>query len=145
MCQRLSSNSQCLLVKLGLLGPERGTTDAADTAVEVLVGEARPLGIAEHSTKTESAVAVSSGEAGPSWPRVKSTPSAVDTAVAMLAGEARPYGIEKLECHDESLNSRRVPVKLVARSIQPLLQQSQMLMKLDLQRLRGTAPRQNPH
>ena len=53
-------------------------------------GEVQPLWIAKHSTTTELNIAVSSGEAGPSWPRAKSTPSAVVTAVGRPAGEARP-------------------------------------------------------
>ena len=58
-------------------------------------GGARPLVIAKHRTKAESDVAVSFGEAGPSWPRAMSTPSVVDTAVAMTAHEGRPPGITK--------------------------------------------------
>ena len=47
---------------------ERDTTDIADAAVEVPVGEARPPGISQHSTATESEDEGSSGEAGSSWP-----------------------------------------------------------------------------
>ena len=50
----------------------------------MLVDEARP-GFARHSAMTESYVAVSPGEAGPSWPRADGTPCAVDAAVAMPA------------------------------------------------------------
>ena len=65
------------------------------TAAAMPAGEARPPGIAKQSATAESDIAVSPGEAGPSWPRAKSTPSAVVTAAAMPAGEARPPGIEK--------------------------------------------------
>ena len=61
--------------------------DAPAATVEELVGEARPLGIAQ------SGVEGSSGEAGSSWPRAERTPSAGITAVAALAGGARPTGI----------------------------------------------------
>ena len=58
----------------GSSGPrERNTTDAAATAVEVPVGEARPLGIAQYSTATESEVEMSSGGAGSSWPGADDT------------------------------------------------------------------------
>ena len=55
--------------------------------------EARPPEFAKDSAKTASKVAVSSGGAGPSWRRAKSTPSARVTADARPAGEARPPGI----------------------------------------------------
>ena len=64
MCPGSSSNSQCLLWKLGLLVPERDTTNATAAAVEEPAGEARPFGIAQKSATTASEVDVSSGEAG---------------------------------------------------------------------------------
>ena len=51
------------MLKLGLLGLERDTTNAAAAAVGKLVGEAWPLGIAQYSTATKSEVEESSGEA----------------------------------------------------------------------------------
>ena len=69
----------------GRLGLERGTTNADVTAGARPAGEARPLGIAKHSTTTESDIAVHFGEVGPSWPIEKSTPSAVVTAVVNSA------------------------------------------------------------
>ena len=62
---------------------KRDTTDVADAAVEVPVGEARPPGISQYSTTTESDVEGSSGEAGSSWPGADDTTSAdVDATVA---------------------------------------------------------------
>ena len=50
-------------MEFGSSGPgKRDTTDVADAAVEVPVGEARPLGISQYSTATESEVEGSSGE-----------------------------------------------------------------------------------
>ena len=77
-------------------GPGADDTTSADSStVARACGEARPLGIAKRSVSTASELAVSSGEAGPSWLRAKRTPSADVIAGAMLAGEARPPGIEK--------------------------------------------------
>ena len=85
--------------------------DSATIAVPVVVptvaepvgdGKARPPEFQKHSTTTESNVAVSSGEAGPSWPRAKSTPSARVTAAARPAGEARPPGIAKQSATTDS-------------------------------------------
>ena len=45
-----------------------GCANAAVTTVEETVGEVRPLGIAQYGASTESEIAVSSGEAGSSWP-----------------------------------------------------------------------------
>ena len=57
------------------------------------VGEARPLGIAQHSTTTDPEVEGSSGEASISWPGVENTTSADDSTVAKGFGEAQPPGI----------------------------------------------------
>ena len=73
--------------------------NAGVTAVARLAGEARSLGIAKHSTKTESNVAVFFGL------RVKSTPSAFDTAVAMPADEARPSGIAEQSATTDSVTA----------------------------------------
>ena len=51
---------------------------------------------------TESVIAVSSGEAGPSWPRAESTPSGVGTPVTMPADEAPPPAIAKQSTTTES-------------------------------------------
>ena len=108
---------QCLLLELGLLRPERDTADEAAAAVEVLVGEARPPAIAEHSVtnalvprervqqrtavpqspeETAPELAVSSGKAVSPWSTDGGTNSAAATADAMLAGETRLPGIAKL-------------------------------------------------
>ena len=51
-----------------------------------------------HATPTtDSDVAVSSGEAGPSWPRANDVDSAAATAAVKSAGEARPRGIASTE------------------------------------------------
>ena len=71
------------------------TTSADVTIVAKAVGEARPSGIAKHSTVTEPDIAVSSGEAGPSWRRAHDMNSAAATATAKSAGEARPPRIVK--------------------------------------------------
>ena len=74
--------------------------DSATIAVWVVVptvaesvgdGEARPPEFEKHSTTTESNVAVSSGEAGPSWPKA----SGRNRAATASAGKARPPGIAK--------------------------------------------------
>ena len=53
---------------------EKDTTNASVKAVARPAGGARPLGIAKHSTTTESDVGVSSGESWPYWPGVERTP-----------------------------------------------------------------------
>ena len=58
-------------------------------------GEARLPGVAEQSATTDSVIAVSSGEVGPSCPRAKSWNSARIAAGVVLAGEAQPPGIAK--------------------------------------------------
>ena len=50
---------------------------------------ARPLGIAKHSTTTESEIALSSGVAGSSGPREEDTTSASNTTVAKAVGNDR--------------------------------------------------------
>ena len=81
---------------------ERDTTDAAATVVEEPVGEARPLGIAQYSAATASALAVSSGETGSVRPGDKDTTDADGTAVVGPAGEDRPCGIAKQSATTES-------------------------------------------
>ena len=65
------------------------------------VGEARPFGIAQYSTTTESEVEGSPGEAGSSWPGADDTTSAGVTTVAKTVGESRPPGIAKLSTTTE--------------------------------------------
>ena len=78
----------------GSFGPgKRDTTDVTDAAVEKTVGEARPLGISQCSTATESEVEGSSGGAGSSWPGADDMTRHVDATVAKAVGEARP------QCH----------------------------------------------
>ena len=72
-------------MKLGLL-PD-------DATVAKNVGEAWPVGIAEHSVATASALTVSSGEAESARPGEKA--DARVAAVARPAGGARPHGISK--------------------------------------------------
>ena len=60
-----------------------------------LQAEARLPGIDKQSATTDSLIAESSGEDGPSWPRAKSWNSASIAACVVLAGEARPYGVAK--------------------------------------------------
>ena len=80
-------------MKLGLLARKGDTTDVADAAVEVQVGEARPPGISQFSAATESEVEGSSGEAGSSWPGSDDKTRHVDATVAEAVGEAWPPGI----------------------------------------------------
>ena len=61
--------SKGLLVKLGLPGREQTTRPAPTIQQLQKLREAQPPGIAVHSASTASDIAVSSGEAGPSWPR----------------------------------------------------------------------------
>ena len=75
------------------------------------VGEARPLGIAQYRTTTESEVEGSSGEACvSSWPREDDTTGADDRTVANAFGDAQPPGIAKRP--RRNLNSQRLLVKL---------------------------------
>ena len=70
-------------MKLGLLGPERERHDEdAATAVEVPIGEARPLGISQYSTATISEVEGSPSEAGSSWPGADDTTRPDSASVA---------------------------------------------------------------
>ena len=93
-----------LIVDLAESSGANDTTNAAVTAVEKPVGEARPLGIAKHSAPTESELAMSSGEdsssdedeAESSWSRASCTTSTAATAaVAKSVGEVRPPRIAK--------------------------------------------------
>ena len=80
---------------------ERDTTDAAATTVEVPFGEARPPGISQHSTATESKFEGSSGEAGSSWPGAGNT-ARPDATVAKVVGEVRPPECAKDSATTES-------------------------------------------
>ena len=91
--QPLLQQMQSLLLKLGLLRL-RSTALRQAPAVGP-AGEACPRGIAKQSTTTESDIVVSSGEAGPSWPRANDMNSAAATVAVKSAGEFRPPGIAK--------------------------------------------------
>ena len=92
---------------------------------------------------TKPELAESSGEAGPFRSRKNGTNSAAATAAVKSAGGAEPHGIAKHRAITKPELAKTSGQ--LARPIQPLLQQSQiLLMKLDLQGLRSTAPRQNP-
>ena len=86
--------SQCLLVKLGLLGPERVTRlmppFRRSGGLLVKIGI---LGPKNCSGSIESEIAASSGDAGSSWPGERDTTSADVTALAKSVVEARPPGI----------------------------------------------------
>ena len=87
----------------GSSGPGRiDTTDVADAAVEVPVGEAWPPGISKCSTATESKVEGSSGKAGSSWPGADDMTRHVDATVAKAIGEARPPEFAKDSATTES-------------------------------------------
>ena len=79
---------------VGSSGPgKRDTTDVADAAIEVPVGEARTLGISQYSTATESEVEGSSGEAWSSRPGADDVTRHVDATVAKAVDEVRLLGI----------------------------------------------------
>ena len=131
--------------EVGSSGPgerasERDTTDAADTAFEVPVGEARPLGILQYSAATASEVGGSSGEAGSSWPGADDTTLPDDATVAKAVGGAWPPGIAEhgvttasaLAVSSGEAGSARPGAEQRAHPV-PLMQQSQwMLIKLGL-------------
>ena len=73
-----------IVVGLAISSGEAGSVRLGEnvTAVARPAGGARHIGIAKQSAKIESNVAVSSGEAGPSWSRAKGTTSADVAAVA---------------------------------------------------------------
>ena len=86
-------------------GPSRPRANgrtAVDTAVARLADDARPPRTAEHSATTNSDIAVSAGEAGPSWSRASGMNSAAATAAVKSAGEARPPRIAKYGAKKES-------------------------------------------
>ena len=96
----------------GSSGPGgRDTTDAAATAVKVLVGKARPLGISQYSTAPESEVEGSPGEAGSSWRGADDTTRPDDATVAEPVGEARPPGIAEHSVPGDRVQ-QRTPIKL---------------------------------
>ena len=83
---------------MGLLGFRAyGATSADTTTGELSADEARPPGINKHSVSTESDLAGSSGEAGPSWSGAHGTTSAdvAATAVAKCADEVQPSVLAK--------------------------------------------------
>ena len=80
----------------------KDTRSAASTAVAKSAGEARPLGIAEHSASRELPLAKSAGEAGSSWSRTTCTTSAAAAAAAKSVGEDRPPGTARFSAASES-------------------------------------------
>ena len=103
-----SRNASCTVAKIleMIKVPQEQNTDAPVSHAELAVsscearssvpvvaksaGEARPLGISEHSASTEPEIGVSSDEAGSSWPGVKNTAGAAAAPPAKSVGEARP-------------------------------------------------------
>ena len=71
-------------------------------AVELLVGEARPLEISQYNTATESESEGSSGEAGSSWTGAGYTARSDDATVARVVGEVRPPEFAKDSATTES-------------------------------------------
>ena len=124
----MSSDSQCLLVELGLLCPEGKTTDLADAAVEVPVGEARPPGISQYSTATESEVD------GSSWPRADDMTRHVDATVAKAVGEARPPGIAEHSVATASVPRERVQQR-TAEQVEDAPQFPEAVMLVPLQQV----------
>ena len=81
---------QGLLAKIGFLGSQ-STAPRQNPSSD----EARPPGIEKQGATTDSEIAVSSDEVGPSWSKANCMNSAAPTAAVKSAGEARPHGIAK--------------------------------------------------
>ena len=97
------------------------------------VGEARPLGVAQYSTTTESEVELS-GEAGLSRSGADVTTSACVTTVAKTVGEPQPPGIAKNSTTTEASSGEAGPVgqEHMALTPPPLQQPLGRLEKLSL-------------
>ena len=144
-------NSKGLLVKLGLLGPEQTTQLALRMQqLRKLLVKLGRLGSPSMVSRQHPLSQCPLVKPGPRGPEQRAHPLPLMRQPRRLLMK---LGLMELQSRvpRRNLNSWRVPVKLdlfgpelVARPIYPLLQQSHFLrMKLDLQGLPSTAPRQS--